>query len=98
MTRFHGTAFLPRTCSRLACAAQSHSMSSMNLVNPQSRCHARTLAVVALAALAAGCRAGDTRAPLSVQHEAWSYRSIPGTILTTPHYRIHTTCNDAGLL
>ena len=46
----------------------------------------------------AGCRVGDTRAPLSVQHEAWSYRSIPGTILTTPHYRIHTTCNDAALL
>src|SRR5262245_27385028 len=44
------------------------------------------------------CHRGESRVPLAVGREAWSYRSIPGTTLTTPHYRIHTTCNDSALL
>lgn len=51
----------------------------------------------ALLAALSGCQSRQHGA-LQVQRDSWSFRSIPGTTLTTPHYRIHTTCNDAALL
>src|SRR5262245_47146058 len=71
-------------------------MSSHQLPHRGPRWHS---GVVVLAGFfAAGCHSSANRTPLAVQREAWTYRAIPGTPLTTQHYCIHTTCNDATLL
>ncbi|MEE8169165.1 MAG: DUF1570 domain-containing protein [Phycisphaerae bacterium] len=47
---------------------------------------------------AAGCILPESRAPLIVQREAWSFGPFPGWILRTPNYEIRTTTKDSIVL
>lgn len=59
----------------------------------------RTLICVFALTLTGGCaRPFLARPPVVVQREAWTFRGVPGSVLTTSHYKLHTTCRDPMLL
>lgn len=46
----------------------------------------------------AGCLMPLARPPVVTRQVAWSFHGVPGSVLTTPHYDLHTTCRDRTLL